>query len=108
MGSSVATAFRRNLAKGDPLQVSIAVHQLNFAGALPVPGNQTGPNLTNAQGLVVTYTHTRRLSDSITVTAGLQIDYLNAFRQAMVAQPQANLEYHATSSATSQSGSHGD
>jgi hypothetical protein len=98
IGSSVATAFRRNLAKGDPLQVSIAVHQLNFAGALPVPGNQTGPNLTNAQGLVVTYTNTRRLSDSITVTTGLQIDYLNAFRQAMVAQPQANLEYHATSS----------
>jgi len=99
MGSSVVTAFRRNLANGDPLQVSVAVHQLNFGGTLlPVPGNQNGPGVINAQGLVVTYSNTRRLTDSVSVTTGLHVDYLNASRQATIVRPQADIEYRITSS----------
>jgi len=106
IGSSVATAFRRNLAKGDPQEISIAVHQLNFTESLPLPASQAGSNpgniqgLSNAQGVVVSYANTRRLSDALTVTAGFQIDYLNGTREAMVAQPRVKLEYQATPSTT--------
>jgi len=100
IGSSVATAFRRNLAKGDPQEISIAVHQLSFAEALPVPASQTGANLNNAQGLVVSYANTRRLSDALTLTTGFQIDYLNGSREAMVAQPRVKLEYQVAPSTT--------
>jgi hypothetical protein len=99
-GSSLATAFRRNVASGDPLEVSVAVHQLSFAGPLSIRANQGGAGLSNAQGLVVTYTNTRRLAEAITLTSGMQVDYLNAMREAMVAQPRAKLEIHATPSTT--------
>src|SRR5207249_9615257 len=60
-GSSLATAFRRNLLKGDPQELSLAVHQLSFADALPVPTREA--SLNQAQGVVLSYANTRRRSE---------------------------------------------
>ena len=95
-GSSLATAFRRNLLKGDPQQLALAVHQLSFADALPVPTREA--SLNQAQGVVLSYANTRRVSGSLTVTTGFEIDYLNSARDAMAARPRAEIEYHVSRS----------
>lgn len=91
--SSLATAFRKNLMRGDPQELALVVHQLSFpGGSLPTPGRE-GENLTHAQGVVASYAHTRRLADSLTLTAGLEVDYLNAVRDVVSTHPRMKLEY---------------
>jgi hypothetical protein len=45
---------------------------------------------------VATYSETRLISPKVTVTAGMDINYLNAIDSVFTAQPHVNLEYQAT------------
>jgi len=92
--SSLATAFRKNLANGDPQLLAVAVHQLSFSEGFPLPSDGAG-RLSHARGVALTYSQTRRLSPSLSLTAGFEIDYLNAVREAIAARPSVNLEYQA-------------
>jgi carboxypeptidase family protein len=94
-GSSVATAFRRNMLKGDPQELALSAHQLNFSEAPPLPGSSSVADLGRAQGVVVSYANTRRLSGSVRLTTGFEIDYLNSVRDATAARPRMELEYQA-------------
>jgi len=100
-GSSLGMVFRENVFKDDAQELALVVHNLGFSEGLPTPavasqGGQSG--LTNAQGLVVSYSRAQRLLDSLTVTAGMEIDYLNARGDAMLARPRANIEYQLSPS----------
>jgi hypothetical protein len=91
--SSLATALRRNLIKGNPQELTLVVHQLSFSDGVPVPSGGGPDVLTHTQGVVVTYAQTRRIAQRVTMTAGMEIDYLNAARGVMTAQPRLKLEY---------------
>lgn len=98
-GSSVTTAFRRNLMKGDPQEFSLSVHELNFSEALPMPvSGGSIANLSRSQGVVMSYTNTRRLSDSVVLVTGFEVDYLNSVRDATAARPHAEIEYQVAPS----------
>jgi len=91
--SSVATAFRNHLIKGDPQELTLVVHQLNFSEGVPFfAGNSPGLS-GSAQGAMVSYQRIHRLSPSLTLTAGVEMDYLNAAAGAMTVQPRLKLEY---------------
>lgn len=89
-GQSLATAFRKHLMTGDPQELVLAVHQLNFAPGMP-PAAGASPGM--AQAMVARYSQTRALSQSLTFTAGVELDYLNALGDALSAHPSAKLEY---------------
>ncbi len=91
--SSLVTAFRKNLANGDPRVLSVVVHQLSFSDGLPLSPGEAKESLRRAQGIAVNYAHTHRLSSSLSFTAGFEVDYLNALRDAVTARPSLNLEY---------------
>ncbi len=92
-GSTVATALRRNLVKGDPQELSLVVHQMNFADGVPLPPGNSADPLGHAQGIVATYTQTRHVTSRITVTAGMEVNYLNAARDAMTTRPRVRMDY---------------
>ncbi len=92
-GSSLATSFRRHIVRGDMQELTLVVHQLSFMGD-PSLARRDGPaGFNQAQGIVVNYARTRRLSDAVTFTGGMEIDYLNAPRDVAVARPRMKLEY---------------
>jgi Carboxypeptidase regulatory-like domain len=91
--STVAAAFRRNLLKGDPQELSVTAHQLSFSEGVPLAGGDTRDSLRHAQALVVNYAHTRRLTDAMTVTAGFEVDYLAAAVDVMTSRPHAEVKY---------------
>jgi Carboxypeptidase regulatory-like domain len=91
--SSLTTALRRNLMKGDPQQVTLSVHQLNFADGLPLAAGSSLGNLNHAQAVVFTYTRTQRLSEAVSVTTGFEADYLTAATDVLTTRPQARLDY---------------
>jgi hypothetical protein len=96
--SSLATVFRRDLLRGDPQEIALIVHQLSFAEGLPLAPGAGRDGLSHAQALVVSYAQTRRLLDSMVVTAGMEIDYLNAARDAFSMRPHMKLEYQVNPS----------
>jgi hypothetical protein len=51
---------------------------------------------TQAKGLVATYSETRLIAPKVTVTAGMDINYLSAIDNVLIAQPRVDLEYQAT------------
>ena len=91
--SSLATAFRRNMMKGDPQELSLTVHQLSFTDGVPLAGGDGRESLSHAQAFVVSYAHTRRLGDAVSVTAGFEVDYLTAATDAMTTRPHVDVEY---------------
>ncbi len=91
--SSLATAIRRNMAKGDPQELSVAVHYLNLGMGILSPGADARGGLGRAQGVVLSYSHTRRLSDHLSLTVGLVADYLDAVMDAASMRPAAKVEY---------------
>jgi hypothetical protein len=94
LASSVATSFRTNLIKGDPQELTLVIHQLSFSsGGVPPAATIPGSAFERALGAVVNYSQTRVLSTSLRLTAGMQVQYLNAQRDAMTAQPRLKLEY---------------
>lgn len=96
--SSLATAVRRNMLKGDPQELALVVHQLSFSEGLLLAPGEGRESLSRAQGMVLSYAHTRRLTDSVSLTAGFEVDYLNAARDTMMARPRVKLEYRVNSS----------
>jgi hypothetical protein len=102
-GSSLATVIRRNVLKDDPQELALVVHRMGFADGLPMPllagqGARGSSMGLSAQGFVVSYSRANRLSRSLTLTTGMEIDYLNAWRDAMLARPRADLEYQVSPS----------
>jgi Carboxypeptidase regulatory-like domain len=91
--SSLATAFRKNLVKGDPQELTLTVHQLSFADGVPGPVGEGGASFSHAQAVVVSYARTRRITDALNVTAGFEVDYLAAATSAMTTRPFADAEY---------------
>jgi hypothetical protein len=91
--SSVATAIRRNIAKGDPQELTLVVHQLSLADGAPMAPGSGRDELANAQGVVLGYSQTRRLSARLALTAGMDVNYLNAARDVMTSQPKLRLQY---------------
>jgi hypothetical protein len=97
-GSSVAAAFRKNLFKDDAQELALVVHNFGFSEGLPTPLVAGQNGLASAQGLVASYSRVKRLSDSLTLTAGMEIDFLNAQGDVMLARPRANVEYQLSPS----------
>ena len=95
--NTVTTVFRRNLLKGQPQEIGMILHQFNFAGGAILPENAQNA-ASRAQGVVLTYSETRLLSPRVTVTAGMDVDYLGSFGEAMTAQPHVKMEYQAAPS----------
>jgi len=93
---SVATVFRRNLLKGNPQEIGLIVHQFSLAGGVPPPGGEAPGAFSRAQGLVLSYSETRLLAPKATVTAGMDLNYLNSLGEVMTWQPHLKLEYQAT------------
>ncbi len=98
--SSLATAFRKNLLNGDPQVLAVAVHQLSFSSGFPFIASDARGLLSRAQGVALSYSRARRLSGSLTLTTGFEVDYLNAARDAVMARPSMKLEYQANPSTT--------
>jgi len=96
--SSLGTEYRKGLVKGDLEVMSLVVHRWGYAGAAVAPGG--GGLLTDsyAQGLTASYAQTASLSPHLTLTAGVDVDYLNALRDVMTAQPRMKLAYHLSPS----------
>jgi hypothetical protein len=97
-GSSVATVLRKNVFKDDAEELALVVHNMGFSDGLPTVPVAGQSGLTTAQGFVASYSRSDRLSQSVTLTAGMEIDFLSAQRDAMLARPRVNIEYQVSPS----------
>lgn len=98
--TSLATTFRRgNFTEGRERQVSVAVHRLNLMGS---PGfhSKTDVGLTAARGIRFSYSETRQLLPDLTLTAGLEVDHLDAVQTASTIRPQMELKYRQSQDTT--------
>lgn len=89
--STLATALRRNL-KGDPQEIALTVHQLSFGEAGLLAGNNGKGSATRAQAMEISYAHSKRVTDAMTVTAGFETEYLAAAVNALTTQPFVTVE----------------
>jgi hypothetical protein len=96
--SSVGTEYRKGLVEGDSEVISLVVHRLGYARGVTAPGGGEQLSDSYAQGLVASYTQTRHIYPHLTLTAGVDIDYLNAFGDVMTARPRMKLAYHLSRS----------
>jgi hypothetical protein len=96
--SSVGTEYRKGLTKGDFEEISLVVHRLGYAAGLAAPGGHGQLSDSYVQGLAASYTQTRSIYPHLTLTAGLDVDYLNALRNVMSARPRVKLTYHISRS----------
>jgi hypothetical protein len=92
--SSVGTEYRKGLIEGDSEAMSLVVHQLGYARGVTTPGGSGELSDSSARGLVASYTQTRHLYPHLTLAVGGEIDYLNAIRGVLIAQPRMKLAYH--------------
>jgi len=90
---SLATVFRRNILNGDPQEIAVVVHQLSFSEGLPLPSANAANGFDQAQGITASYKTTRRLSDRLTLTTGVKMNYLNSIRSTATARPLVHLQY---------------
>ena len=91
--SSLATSLRYGVGGAGPQEITLVVHRLNFAGGAPVLTTGGGlASLLDARGMVFGYAQSRQISDTIKVTSGVDIDYLDAAGAALLAEPHAELE----------------
>jgi len=97
--SSLATAYRHGVGGANPQQITVVVHDLNFAGGGGLSSGELS-SLLNARGMVVSYAQTREISDALRLTSGLDVDYLDAARSALLAAPHAEIEYRLDSAST--------
>jgi Carboxypeptidase regulatory-like domain len=91
--SSVATSFRRGVIDGNPQELTLVMHELNFSDGVQLLAPVGPANLLSARGMVLSYSQVRRLNSAIKVTGGFEVDYLNASSDAFVVQPQGEMEY---------------
>jgi hypothetical protein len=88
--TTVGTVMLRNQIQGSPQQFGLIFHQFSLP---PGPASNA---FNQARGLVATYSETRLIAPKVTVTAGMDINYLSAIDSVFTAQPHVNLEYQAT------------
>jgi hypothetical protein len=93
---TLATVFRRNLLKGNPQEIGLIVHQFSLAGGVPLPAGNPQEPLPRAQGLALSYSDTRLLAPKVTVTVGMDLNYLSSLGDVMTVQPHMKLEYQVT------------
>jgi hypothetical protein len=74
--------------------MSLVAHRWGFARGLTVPVGGGQVSDSYAQGLVASYTQTHHLYPHLTLTAGMDINYLNALGNVMAARPRMKLTYH--------------
>jgi len=91
-GSSFTTAYRKGLLERNRQEITLAVHRLNLENALPV-SLPVARGLADSEGMVFRYNQTRQLSNALTVTAGVEVHYLNSVQDARTAHPQVSLAY---------------
>jgi len=91
--TSLATAFRRNIEKSDPLELTLVVHQLSLADGLPLPSGDIRDSLAHAQGMVASYSQTRWISKAVAVTTAMEVDYLSAAQNVVVMRPRVKVAY---------------
>jgi hypothetical protein len=96
--STLAAMLSRDVLKGDPQELALVVHQLDFSEGLPIPAVEGRDGFRRAQGMVASYGQTRRISASVVVSAGFEVDYLNAGQDALSMRPSAKIEYQPTPS----------
>ncbi len=94
---TLGAVLSRNQLKGEPQQIGMVLHQFRLLpGATGSPA--ASPNAwAQAKGVTATYSETRLLAPKVTVTAGMDINYLDAVDGVFMAQPHLKLEYQATS-----------
>jgi hypothetical protein len=97
--SSLATAYRHGVDSANPQQITVVVHELNFAGGTELPSG-TFASLLNARGVVVSYAQTREISSALTLASGLDVDYFDATGTALLAAPHAEIEYRLDPAST--------
>ena len=95
---SVGTEYRKGLIKGDSEEISLVVHRLGYARGVTATGGGGQLPDSYAQGLVASYTQTRHIYPHLTLTAGVDIDYLSALGDVMIARPRMKLAYHLSRS----------
>lgn len=88
---TVGAALMRNQVEGDPQQFGLVFHQMSLA-----PSGSEPSALAEARGLTATYSETRLIVPKVTVTAGMEINYLSAVDSVFSAQPRIDMEYQAT------------
>ncbi len=88
--TTVGTVMLRNQIQDNPQQFGLIFHQFSL-----VPG-PTSNAFNQARGLVATYSETRLIAPKVTVTAGMDVNYLSALDGVFTAQPHVDLEYQAT------------
>lgn len=88
---TVGAALIRNQLQDQQQQFGLVFHQMSLAPAGSLPGA-----LAEARGLTATYSETRLIVPKVTVTAGMEINYLSAVDSVFSAQPRIDMEYQAT------------
>jgi hypothetical protein len=96
--SSVGTEYRKGLITGEAEEISLVVHQLGYARGVTTPGGGGQLSDSTARALVASYSQTRHIYPHITLTAGVELDYLNAMRDVFIAQPRMRVAYHLSRS----------
>ncbi|MCL5006246.1 MAG: carboxypeptidase-like regulatory domain-containing protein [Acidobacteria bacterium] len=91
-GSSITTAYRKGLLGKNRQEITLAVHRMNLNGGLPV-AFAIDRDLADSEGMVLRYTQTRQLSNALTLTAGVEVQYLSSAQDARTAHPRVSLAY---------------
>ncbi len=92
-GSAVIADYRRGFLNRNHEEISLAVHQLNMQGAANFVTAANGHDAPMSRGMVLRYVQTRQLSDALTLTAGLEMRYLNSVSDASATDPEIDLAY---------------
>ena len=98
LSSSVGTDYRKGLSSGDTEEISLVVHQLGYMSGVAAPVGGGSLTDSTARALVTSYTQTCSIDPRLTLIAGVDIDYLDALRNVLIAQPRMKLAYHLSSS----------
>jgi len=98
LSSSEGTVYRKGLVSRDTEEVSVVLHQLGFVSGLAAPIGAGPLSDYAARGLAASYTQTCALDPHLTLTAGMDVDFLDAVRDLLIAQPRMKLAYHVSHS----------
>ncbi len=93
LGSSLLASYRRDTTRGDRQEFSVAVHQLNLTAGMPGPVSGAAFAQSGAQALSFRTSREMRISGSLTLTTGLDVDYVKAAGGAAEALPHIKLAY---------------
>ncbi|SPE29451.1 exported hypothetical protein [Acidobacteriia bacterium SbA2] len=96
--SSEGTVYRKGLVSRDTEEVSVVLHQLGYLSGLAAPLGPGPLSDYEARGLAASYTQTCALNPHLTLTAGVDVDFLDAVRDLLIAQPRMKLAYHVSRS----------